>query len=242
MQKTNELNALYEMWIGAYEQKGEKFEVFVKDGIVNETEFPKDGIKVLFALKDLHLDEKGREFYKDVIDMRKHVCDPGDGKTWNPIARWSNALLNADVKFNDITDKQKRELLNRIAFINLKKEAGYQSVPDKCVTCYAKRDWEYILEEIRIINPNVIIAGGRVVFDALREFVFGNPPLEASKITLNKKMLEYGKVFNAGTKEKPLYVVEYYHPTKFGRGSCNREEHHNNMLEIRKYILNKILC
>lgn len=227
---------------------GKSFNVFCKDGIVDEFQFDKR--RILFVLKDVHLGEQSRAFYEQQgeIDMRTEVCGIGEGRTWNPVALWAKALIDDDVKpfaaiSAELSDKQQlRDIyLKKIAFLNLKKEAGDASVSNQCVRHYAKADAVFLRQQIKIINPDIIIACSAVVFEAMKECAFENAEVDDTiKITLNSKMSNYGNVFDIGPligRNRPLYVVKYCHPNNRGSGSCTYEEHYDNMLHIRELLI-----
>jgi len=241
MRKNDYLNQLFDKWIDDSKQTIFPFNIFVEDGIVDENCF--EGRKILFALKDLHLNKEAREIYQEQgrINMREHVFDKDDWRTWNPIALWTKFLLNDssapfEEEINDMSSLRK-SYLSHIAFINLKKEAGDSSVPDKCVLCYAKIHSKEIRKEIEIIEPELIIACSAVVYEALRTYVFPKECKKEDHISLCEKMTRYGHYFNAGNEVKPIWVVQYCHPTNRGRGACTKEEHCNNMRVIRQLLL-----
>ena len=72
--------------------------------------------------------------------------------------------------------------------MNLKKEAGKSSVANECVYCYSEKDLQHIIEEIRIIDPDIIIACGTAVFAALDKIVFNGYRVDTDrKLVFNKK-------------------------------------------------------
>lgn len=242
----NSMDELFKTW-RAEGGVRKPFSVFVEDGIVDENQYC--GRKILFILKDLHLDEKNRAQYEQqgYIDMRTHVCDKEDWRTWNPIAMWSKALLEDNIKSYadaspELADKQaiRDAYLSRIAFMNLKKEAGYAYASDDCILHYAEEDARFIRQQIKLIDPDLIIACGAVVFDAIRTHIFNTQDSNYFlKNHLNAKMYDYGDTFDIAAeigKEKPLYIVKYRHPVDFGRGACTAEEHFENMITIREYV------
>lgn len=78
LENVESLDELFEIW----KQEGgvrETFEVFCEDGIIDARRFHKR--RILFVLKDLHLEDKGKYLQLGKIDMRKHVCEKEDWRT-----------------------------------------------------------------------------------------------------------------------------------------------------------------
>jgi len=94
----------------------------VKDGIVNFDNFSKLKSKVLVLLKETN------DYVNDEQDLRIFLSQGGIGATWNNIARWVYGLQNIEKdtnriweEMNYITSTQRKEILNSLSSINLKK-------------------------------------------------------------------------------------------------------------------------
>lgn len=216
MEKTMMLDKLFDKWMAMH-----KFDVFCKDGIVDEKAYSEAEIKVLFILKDMHL-KYDIEKYKELgyVDMRMLV--PSEGGMWNAVESWAEAFFDS-----------KEEALTKIAFLNLKKEYGKETVSDCCIMHCSKRDKELIKEEIEIISPDVIIACSHIVYECLKD-IFDTPEECTEKFVFNDKMQGYGECFDIGAlnSEKAVRVVHYRHPAMSGA----KEVHQENMRKIRKSI------
>lgn len=231
MEKTQELEKLFDKWSTTH-----KFEVFCKDGIVDEKTFNQAETKILFVLKDLHL-KYDVEKYKEIgyIDMREFVST--EGGMWKTVEAWAEPFFD---------DASKEGILKKVAFLNLKKEHGEASVSDKCVLCYSKRDSDFIKKQIKIINPDIVIACSNAVYNGLKEVFEIQEEQEDSvfkKIVFNDKMSDYGEYFDVGSLlniDKQINVVHYRHPS-MGNRQGTKEEHQENMLKIRESIQNKKL-
>lgn len=237
------LEKLFEEW---HKDENLPIDIFCEDGIIDTNLYGcNNSPKILFVLKDAHLDDicqtKLKQNNENVVNMREDVLLEGEGKTWNPLALWSTALIKSEqVGFNNINVdiNLRRETLPEIAFMNLKKEGGGPQVSDKCVKEYVCQHKDYIIREIELCDPDVIIACSKVVFESLSDIVFDMSDDE-QKVVFNEKMQSYGHYFDISNflnKDKPVYVVEYRHPACSG-ASGTYEEHYNNMLKIRKYLL-----
>ncbi len=209
--------------------------LFCEDGILDENFYDKSPFKILFALKDVNnkkvnqLLEHEKSADGKSIDMRRVFLETNEmeEKTWLPIFKWLSILL-------DTSCPEKY-----FAFINLKKDEGQGSISASTLNQYANRDADLIKQQIQIISPDVVISCGRDVFESLHKFVFPDCPIRNKEIQFNQKMNDYGRLFDAGDTEKPLYIIEYCHPTNRGHGACTLEEHCQNMIAIRNFIMEK---
>lgn len=230
MNKTKQLNQLFNKW------RKNNFEIFCEDGIINEEIYHQQPIKVLFVLKDFHLKyDLGTYKKAGYIDLRQHVCS--EGGMWYTISSWSQAVLDSNSKEN---------VLEKIAFLNLKKEHGEASVGDDCIMAYAKQDTDWIQQEIKIINPDVIIACSNASYHGLqnifKDYLTNYAPEPDAKINFHSRMSHYGDCFDIKSffeKEKPVYVIHYRHPNQCGKQGTVME-HCENMLKIREFVLKNI--
>ena len=223
------------------------FDIFCRDGIVDPTLYSSDSVpyKVLFVLKDVHIPDETKKAIREekrIVDMRKEVFLEGEGKTWNPIALWAKALTEiTPIPFEDVSSgiTLRKETLPKVAFMNIKKDAGNASVSNECVLAYAREQSSNLIEEIRACSPDLVIACSKGdVFNILRDELFKvNCCEELPKIELNEKMHKFGHFFDISGfigKNDPVYLVEYRHPSQCGRQGTNKE-HYENMLKIRQF-------
>lgn len=236
MKKTEALEKLFDQWSAAH-----KFEVFCKDGIVDEKTYNEQELNVLLILKDVNNAKPGEE-----VDLRKSLVTRTDeGRTWFNAARWCSGLLGEKYDKTKYMDSLKQhEVMKRVAVINLKKEAGGARASDECILTYSKNDAEQIRKEIEICNPDLVITCGRVVFECLKNIIYEFKPDEGNlygKVVFDGKMNKYGNYFDISKflhKEKPVYIVEYRHPNQATlQGTL--AEHYENMLKIRDFVLDK---
>lgn len=137
---------------------------FVEDGVFDENLWNEKKPKITFVLKDPNWSGGSG-------DLRENLRDYPSGnhwKTWDNIARWTQALLEGG-KFHEarFSHEERWALLRRVSAINIKKEGGGGSVPDSVIRKYAKRDWIFLQEQLRLYLPDIIVCCGPVVGRAL---------------------------------------------------------------------------
>lgn len=226
MTKNDDLNKLFDEW-------KQRRLLFCEDGILHEDFYNKSPFKILFALKDVNnprvnrLQENEKSSDGKSLDMRRVLLETNEKeeKTWAPIFEWLSILLDTSCPEN------------YFAFINLKKDEGQGSISGATLRQYTCRDADLIRRQIQIISPDVVISCGRDVFESLHECVYQNCTIRNNEIQLTEKMHDYGRLFDAGDTGKPLYIIEYCHPANRGRGTCTSEEHRQNMIAIRNFIM-----
>lgn len=166
MQATDQLDDLFIKWERHnYEYKDK----FVKDGIINENIYKQQHIKLLFIAKEQN-------------DTKQQ---PGDFRDWwqqeikyvfaNRIYEMAFGVLNNFPPLDEVdSNSNKLGTLGAIAFMNLKKIGGGANADHEAIAQTVNQDKKFILEEIRIINPDIIIGGvgatniWRTLFDGIK--------------------------------------------------------------------------
>ena len=96
------------------------------------------------------------------------------GSTFNPVAEWIYGIVNAtdgELKAYDnwlgVTSRKNKEYcaardswLARAAIVNVKKSGGVSKSAYEDIKHYAEQDREYLIEQIELIKPTVIVCGG----------------------------------------------------------------------------------
>ena len=164
MSKAQELNKLFGEW-----QKEHKFEVFCKDGIVDEDEFGKNMPEVVFLLKDANAENQ------DEADVCKNLSDTANynspfGKMWKVLCMWTKIIKEPEVRYSDCCDKNNKpkasmcEYLKNIAVVNLSKEHGKgtnkQSELDAKISDSMRDYYGYTTNELDIIDPVLVVCCG----------------------------------------------------------------------------------
>lgn len=237
MSKTNELEKLFEEW-----QMKCPCEIFCKDGIVDERIYDEQEIKVLYVLKDLHLDQMHRarlvEKGECCIDIKREGLEDGVGRTWNPLALWTKSLTDKEARpfveiKSEIQNKKylREENIVKIAFLNVKKEAGESYVSDNTIGKYLEDEdnINFIKKEIDICSPDVIIVCGvNLYYEVIKALELKRE--EEIQLTKSKRGVNYIEV---GSKKIP--VIQFRHPSRSG----SYENTYNDMLKIRELFLGK---
>ncbi|TGL04058.1 hypothetical protein EHQ43_11680 [Leptospira bouyouniensis] len=190
MSKTEKLNALFEKWKNSHPEFKNSF---VSDGIINEEEYLKAKVKILVLTKESNNPEQSEEDYRD---WWKYGIKFGFSRR---IAEWSYGILNNFPPVQSISEENLIDSIRKIAFMNVKKIAGGSTANDAELEHYLNRDKEFILEQIAIIEPDVIITG--IAKDEYLNLLYPNLKLKSS-----------GYDILIG-KEKNMKFVSFYHPS-----------------------------
>ncbi|MGN0627754.1 MAG: hypothetical protein ACI4IT_07500 [Oscillospiraceae bacterium] len=223
------------------------------DGIVDETVFYSDANtpRVIFLLKETNgNDAKGKAGdcsndwnYRDWLEHQQAKGEEsnqdGDNqfyRTFYALCMWLDVFrdcVNGNVTaFSEYrksgrlsSDSLRRNLCNT-AIINLKKTWGGGSTSWSALNSYLKSDAakKVLCEQIKLIEPNIVICGGHQVFDFAKE-IFG---AEEKHITARDKEILYFKFGKA-------VFLDFYHP------ACrkSREFLYNYSVEVFQTLLEK---
>lgn len=157
---------------------------FIAYGVIHPATYVITSPKVLFLAREANWQDEVS--YKD---MRSYLVEGVDWRNWQVIARWTKALTaDHDVVWQDVDDEAKalsfkRDELRKVAFVNIKKQGGRASVDWKELITYAKSYASYILRQIEICKPNVIVCNGTMWM--LERFVIPYTMREAPRWTQN---------------------------------------------------------
>lgn len=130
----------------------------MQDGIVDYQTWTQQKRKVLFLLKETN----GYDG-----DLRELLREGGMGTTWNNVVRWSCAAQHvwkdketAWKELEYISLEKRRELLRRIAVINVKKTPGLSTADSQELEEAMWENKDLLREQIQSIQPDIIICGG----------------------------------------------------------------------------------
>lgn len=190
--KTIQLDELFDRWQNSnVDQKN----AFKRDGINDEQKFENGKPKILFITKEPNdpKQEEGdyRKWWKSEIKYSFSIR----------IAEWSYGILNGFPEY-DVVRRDLNGLLNAlhsVAFMNIKKIGGKGISNDEVILETLKRDYKFIQDEIRIIEPDIIITGLSV--KPIREELFKTI-----------KWHESGYSIAIG-KHNGVKVIDFYHPS-----------------------------
>ena len=153
--KNQQLNTLFDNWSENYGAS----ENFVKDGIIDEERFQNATHKILFITKEPN-DPKN-----EATDYREWWNEELYYSFSYRIAEWAYGILNDFPVYDEIWPKvngkyngeKAMEAIQSIAFMNVKKSGGKGSSEEKTINRYIKRDYEFIHEQISVIDPEIIV-------------------------------------------------------------------------------------
>lgn len=131
----------------------DKYPTAVKDGVVNEDTFE----NIVFVLKEVN----GGENW----DLREHLRDGGQGKTWNNIVRWTKGLtrLSENIHWKElesISNEDRKQELLKIAAMNVKKTAGGASSNMEEVDRISVENKKLLQRQMSSYKPKIIVCCG----------------------------------------------------------------------------------
>jgi len=199
----------------------------VFDGITNQKRFKEVNPKILWILKESNTGDNPREkschrdFHKNVTDY------PLWRRTYKKIIYVVYGVLNKCFTYrnlHEITDDAKIDginVLEDIAIININKIGGDSMSKQSKINKEYDVHKEFLLEQIKAINPDIIINSSRV-WNLFTDLV----PEENIK--------EYGKQdLQYGITEEGRFVIHYYHPNQRKKGVTDLI-YCNNILQVIK--------
>lgn len=180
--------------------------VFNCDGVVDETVWEKQSNqpRILFVLKEAwHKKPIEEPIYDLTIDLKEN----GPWGLWHRIAEWTRGIiLTAQGEYAPYCRLSKDEAnsyLRKIAVINVKKSHGESSSKYDDIMRFAEEDADLLYEQIKMINPDIIVCG--YTFDFLNKILERNGEQIIDKTKENH-------CDNWHYKWKDRIVLDYYHP------------------------------
>jgi hypothetical protein len=198
-----EANLLLERWRHTYSDNYK----FICDGIVNENEWSKATDRVLFLLKELNL-ASGSYSASLPLEIQRDFRKTVDKAPWREIGQWAYAILHRkeNPSFKDANTSQ-ANACRSIAIVNYKKTAGNNSSSTSEIRKYAIRDKELINEQIKLINPSIIVCCGKGMSFQLAKELFQDATTAALIHRSNS-------VFSGSCwKGSKYYWIDYVHPS-----------------------------
>ena len=242
MKNYNEqLDELFEKW-----EKEFEFTHFFYDGLMyrgeiknpywrssgNEDElWEKASKRVMFLMKDVNAGGDGTDVDDDI---RGRNFKDATSRTYQNMSYWLYGLLktieNGQVPGFTFSDPEAKQFFDDtpVAYVNCKKEAGTSSVSNSTLNYYIKRDKKFIIEEIEILNPDIIVccawteSGGNSIFEFIKENVYQD--------------IEKVNGWMYYSKEKNKLIINSYHPATT---KSRDTDIYDNMMEDFKEFLDK---
>lgn len=172
--------------------------IFIEDGVFDTKAWKDANPKILFLAKEAY--SNGDEFIlRDLID------EYGPFQNWFRVAYWTKAIemvweYKSIPTFERIDDKEIKEILKRIAFVNIKKSGGLSSSNNKDLQKYVNSDRKYLKSQINYYQPDVIICCYTFEPGFYDEIFEGDEIVEKSQWVYEHKV---------GNKHR--LVIDYWH-------------------------------
>lgn len=132
---------------------------FVADGVVDESEYQKAPVKLVYILKEVN-DPGGGNW-----DLREFLHGGGQSRTWDAIARWTKGIYALPRQQNwrhiEVVEKATREMaLKTIVAVNIRKEPGGQEADDTTLEKAANDDQEFLAGQLALYTPSLFVCCG----------------------------------------------------------------------------------
>ncbi|WNG62377.1 hypothetical protein F0U59_52535 [Archangium gephyra] len=157
--------ALFAEWREHLEQGNRSF---YEDGVARGSSYWNSNPRVLFLLKEVNADEKVPAW--NLFDV---VGEGRIGATWTVISYWAQGIRQGGPPWEDVrgaTAASRREAISKIAIVNLNKCGGKKTSVNSKIWAAAYRDRQFLVRQIRLYAPHIIIACG--VGDIAKHILF----------------------------------------------------------------------
>lgn len=146
---------------------------FVTDGAVDPNAYVASSPRILFLLKEAN-DPDGGGWC-----LREFLRRGGRPQTWNNITRWVQAIrrLPDEVPWDDlrcVAESNRREMLQAIAVVNLKKLPGGHTTERKDFWEVVQRDAHWIRDQVALYDADLIVCCGTDLGSAFKVFIEPN--------------------------------------------------------------------
>lgn len=161
MSRETDIKLLMDNWEEKHKNNG--YKRFIRDGIVCEEKWEAQHTpRVCYFLKEAYTsNENGYNLVEDLHDCERPWT------MWRKVAIWTQAIYNA---FNDniceyddeVLRSKEKEIIDRIAVVNVKKSNGGSESEYEDLKKYALEDRLEIKRELEIIQPDIIVCGNNL--------------------------------------------------------------------------------
>lgn len=230
---------LFDEWEQKYKDTNDSNK-FVRDGIVDEKAWNtlEAGKKILFILKEPNDEQHEKDGKMDLAYSLKdnYIKNLRRYATWRNVFLWSIGILNTEVNmiinFNEIYKKLETGNLNHIAVLNLKKVYGTSTANMSKIKKAAEDDRKYILKEIKLINPDIIVTAN--IMNILKTLIPEGQLIESFKLN---QYDDWISEWNIG--DKSICIIKHYHP-QYMRFT-DEKKYNDCCLSYQQYLLKKQL-
>ena len=186
------------------------------DGIVNNEEYFKSPIKILWILKEPY-SGGGRTMLEDLNSNRAEGNKKDSHTTWHPIIYVSHGILNNFEQYDSMpkiqADKTICNALKKIAFINVQKTPATTRTNPTDISQAYDRHKKILIRQLEVYQPNIVIGA-----NTLHLFV------------KDLKLTQENKFKHHWTKQGTLFI-KTYHP---GQTVLKRDEYVNRIINVSK--------
>lgn len=171
MQKTDDLNKLFVKWRDHQKSMGPEYanRYFIPDGIIDEETFETESCRVLFISNEANTKYESHESCtadrrKDFLEFSQSGHDNWRGKMRIRMCELYKVIAQKpEMPANDAA--------LHFAMMNVNKSGGGSSTDINALREYCRHFAEELLEEIRIIDPDIIIWCGHRTFCLASEYL-----------------------------------------------------------------------
>ncbi|MFC5529198.1 amidohydrolase family protein [Cohnella yongneupensis] len=191
--------------------------VFIEDGLLDEEAWTsRPGLKIVVLLKEPTEDRNHpttEEWkYQTFIAERGYLKERGT--TWPNLIRWTYGILHGFPDYRYVKEKEEyirrnaNDFLGSVCFVNVKKTVGSTQSDDRQVYQTGLDAADLLLEQIKILSPNIVLCCGQTVFNIVRD-------------SLAKENVYFENSSTSGGLEKLWWnelrtnIINYNHPMAY---------------------------
>src|SRR5262245_38388590 len=223
---SSQLSRLFDEW-----RRERSIPRFVPDGIVCDSVWERAEKKIFWILKDSNTN---LEVPVGLMDPPRHFAEalewpqgfqdwpeplrPASSRFWQVVLRRSYGIENDPCSCEEAEARFRQSgVWRRIGGLNLKKEAGEDTVAPEVIQEWARKDREFIMRELEIVKPSVILCGG--TFDVFCNVVLQVPHESDGWAWWGNTIVVAGGVPSYETREGYDYAMAQYQEGLQSRGS-----------------------
>ena len=194
-------------WKAAHRQRG--FKTFIYDGAVNYERYENTSPRICFFLKEAYSQENSSDW-----NLTQRLSEGFMTRMWGNVAEWTYGIINTTItalpQKQHLSAKQKAELLQKIAVVNIKKSDGKKQSNYEDLLACTVADQLFLQQELQILNPDVIVCGYN---SSLLRFLYGADLQEDGTISGDSGQIPYHFMREKGfTVVGGQIILDFYHP------------------------------
>jgi hypothetical protein len=208
MTKELEFDKLFNEWQAEQSKNG--LSKFCKDGIINEEIYSRERIKVLILSNEANDEKNGDNLSDRREDFRKYSSR--EEKDWwhGKMRQRSSEMYKLIVGAAEMSNPK---AASHFAVMNLNKSGGGSTTDIKKLELYCNNYKSFILKELEIIEPDIIIWSGCKSFDCagIRKILGVEKEKKGANITIKGKKVPVIRMWHFSyyqAKNKPLENYE----------------------------------